>query len=200
MSQSSRLCFSGAMNALAQGFVIGVEHDVGDREAGVAQPGKYLIQVATVQDGLRGDEVLAGESGWFGGGGHDHATPRRPVLEVGHRVVGEVGLQHVARRSGVEHAAGWDQAGQFRGSGGLAAAEGSVQPGDHASTLRGTRTARPRCLALAGTSAGIAAAKCRHMTIVYGAALLVTWKSAWRQAQVNPRDGICTRCTRPGLI
>jgi hypothetical protein len=21
--------------------------------------------------------VLAGEAGWFGGGGHDHATPRR---------------------------------------------------------------------------------------------------------------------------
>jgi hypothetical protein len=38
------------------------------------------------------------------------------------------------------------------------------------------------------------------MTTVYGAALLVTWKSAWRQAQVNPRDGICTRSTRPGLI
>jgi hypothetical protein len=35
--------------------------------------------------------VLAGESGWFGGGGHDQATPRQPVLEVGHRVVGEVG-------------------------------------------------------------------------------------------------------------
>jgi hypothetical protein len=28
------------------------------------------------------------------------------------------------------------------------------------------------------------------MTTVYGAALLVTWKSAWRQAQVNPRDGV----------
>lgn len=138
MSQLSRLCLRGAMYALARGFVIGVEHDVGDREAGVAQPGRYLVQVAAVQDGLRGDEVLAGESGWFGGGGHGQVTPRRPVLEVGHRVVGGVGLRHVARRFGVEHAAGWDQAAQVRGSDGLAAAEGPVQPGDHASMLRGT--------------------------------------------------------------
>jgi len=85
MSESSRLCLRGAMNALAQGFVIGVEHDVGDGGPGVAQPGRYLVQVATVQDGLRGGELLAGESGWFGGGSHDQATPRRPVLEVGHR-------------------------------------------------------------------------------------------------------------------
>ena len=53
-------------------------------------------------------------------------------------------------------------------------------------------------LAAPGTSAGIAAAKCRHMTVGYGAALLVAWKGAWRQAQVNPREGYAPDVPGPG--
>ena len=103
--------------------------------AGAAQPGEYLIQVAALQDGLRGDEVLAGEPCQFRGGGHDQPAPQRPLLDVGHRIVGEVRPQHVAHRFWIEHAAVRDQAAQFSDSGGLATAKGSVQPDDHPSMV-----------------------------------------------------------------
>jgi hypothetical protein len=54
-------------------------------------------------------------------------TPRRPVLEIGHRVVGRIGLEHVSHCLRVEHAAGRDQGMQLGGGAGLAAAKGPGQ-------------------------------------------------------------------------
>jgi len=71
----------------------------------------------------------------IGGGRHHQGTPRRPVLEIGHRLVGQIRLEHVAHRLRVEHAAGRDQGMQLGGGPGLTAAKGPVQPDDHVSML-----------------------------------------------------------------
>ena len=69
------------------------------------------------------------------GGGRHQGTPRRPVLEIGHRLVGQIRLEHVAHRLRVEHTAYRDQGMQFASGAGLAAAKGPVQPDDHVSML-----------------------------------------------------------------
>ena len=154
VSQAPLLRFGRAMNSLAQDVGIGVEHDVEHFVSGLTQPSEDLFQVPAVQDGLRGDEILAGELGQFCGRGDDKPTPRGPVLEVGHWVVSKVGLQHVAHRFRVEHAARWDQETQFSGSGGLAAAKGPIQPDDHSSMLREARLHLLRLRVLTGGWAG----------------------------------------------
>jgi hypothetical protein len=60
--------------------------------------------------------MLTGVASQFGGGSHYQRTPRRPLLEVGHRMVGEVRLQHVSDCFRVEHPAARDQenAAQWR--------------------------------------------------------------------------------------
>jgi hypothetical protein len=100
-------------------------------QPGVAQASEYLLEVIADQDRLRSDEVLAGETGQFGGGSYHERTPRRPVLEIGHWLVGQIWLKHVSDRLRVEHAAGRDQGMQLGGGAGLAAAKGPVQPDDH---------------------------------------------------------------------
>jgi hypothetical protein len=100
-------------------------------EPGAAQAREYLLQVRAGQDCLRGNEMLAGETGQFGGGGHHQRPPRWPMLEVGHRIVGEIGPQHGAHCFRAEQAAGRDQGQQLVGGGGLAAAKRPIQPDDH---------------------------------------------------------------------
>jgi hypothetical protein len=87
MIQAPGLCFGGALDALPQYFFAGVKHDVEDVQPAVVQAGEYLLQVSADQDRLGSDEVLAGETGQFGGGRHHERTPRRPVLEIGHTFV-----------------------------------------------------------------------------------------------------------------
>ena len=106
-----------------------------DVQPGVAQASKYLLQVSADQDRLRRDEVLAGEAGQFPGGRHHQGTPRRPMLEIGHGLAGQIGLEHVSHCLRVEHASGWDQGMQFGGGAGLAAAKGPIQPDDHVSMV-----------------------------------------------------------------
>ena len=101
------------------------------RSAGISWATEDLLKIGADQDCLRGDEVLAGEASQFGGGRHHERTPWRPVLEIGHRVVGQVRLEHVSHCLRVEHAAGRDQGMQLGGGAGLAAAKGPVQPDDH---------------------------------------------------------------------
>jgi hypothetical protein len=102
-----------------------------DIQPGVTQASKYLLQISSDQDRLRSDEVLAGEAGQFRCGRHHHGTPRRPVLEIGHRMVGQIGLEHVSHCLRVEHATGRNQGMQLGGGAGLAAAKGPIQPDDH---------------------------------------------------------------------
>jgi len=51
-------------------FFADVKHDMEDIQSGVAQTGEYLLKAGADQDRLGSDEVLAGEAGQFGGGGH----------------------------------------------------------------------------------------------------------------------------------
>ena len=63
MVQAPGLRFSRALDTLPQYFVAGVKHDMEYIQPGVAQAGKYLLQVRADQDRLGSDEVLAGEAG-----------------------------------------------------------------------------------------------------------------------------------------
>jgi hypothetical protein len=53
VSQAPGLCFRGALDALAQYVLIGIENDVEHREPGVAQASEYVLQVSTSKDRLR---------------------------------------------------------------------------------------------------------------------------------------------------
>jgi hypothetical protein len=66
---------------------------------------------------------------------HERA-PRRPVLEIGDRMVGKIRPKHVSQGIRVEYTAEWDQEMQLGGRAGLAASEGPVQPDDHLVMLR----------------------------------------------------------------
>jgi hypothetical protein len=160
VSQAPGLCFRGALDALAQYVLIGIENDVEHREPGVAQASEYVLQVSTSKDRLRGDEVLAGEAGQFRGGSHHQSPPRWPMLEVGDWVVGEIRPQHVSHRLRIEQAARRDQRTQLSGGGGLSAAKGPVQPHDHLVMLRAPALSRStwqrfRDLAAAGSSRSV---------------------------------------------
>ena len=70
MVQAPGLCFAGPLDALPKYFFTCVKHDMEDIQPRSAQAGEYLLKVSPDQDRLRGDEVLAGETGQFGGGRH----------------------------------------------------------------------------------------------------------------------------------
>jgi hypothetical protein len=78
----------------------------------------------------------AGKAGQLRSGGHDQGPPRQPVLEIEHRMVSEVELEHVPNGLWVEEPGIRDQGQQFRRGGCLACAEGAVQPDDHLVMLR----------------------------------------------------------------
>jgi hypothetical protein len=65
VSHTPVLCFAGALNALAQCFFIGIEHDVEHGETGVMQAGEYLLQVRAGQDRLRSNDMLTGVASQF---------------------------------------------------------------------------------------------------------------------------------------
>jgi hypothetical protein len=61
--------------------------------------------------------------------------PRRPVLEVRHRPIGQIGPEHVPHRLRVEHAADWTRERNSAAVLGLAAAKGPIQRDDHVRML-----------------------------------------------------------------
>jgi Transposase DDE domain group 1 len=117
---------------------------VADLAAAVALGGDCLADIAV----LREQPELAGpvasstsgtrniEASQFGSGGHYKRAPRRPLLEVGHRMVGEIRLQHVSHCFRVEHLAVRDQRTQLGGGGSLTTAKGPIEPDDRVVMVR----------------------------------------------------------------
>jgi hypothetical protein len=70
--------------------------------------------------------VLAGKPSQFGSGSSHERAPRRPVLEIGDRMVGKIRPKHVSHRLRVEYTAEWDQQMQLGSGAGLAASEGDA--------------------------------------------------------------------------
>jgi hypothetical protein len=99
---------------VAQNVPARVEQNMEDQQVGSAQPGKYLGKVIPAQDGLRGDQMLAGLTGQLGGGRHDQRPPRRPMLEIGHRMIVEIRPQHVTHGLWIEQPGTRSQRQQFR--------------------------------------------------------------------------------------
>ena len=75
-------CFPGGLDALAQYFFIGIEHDVEHGETSVIQASEYLLQVRAGQDRLRSDEMLTRVASQFCGGSHYQRAPRRPTAQL----------------------------------------------------------------------------------------------------------------------
>jgi hypothetical protein len=100
------------------------------------QPGGYLGKIIAVKNGLNDDQVLADVTGQLGRGRYDQGPPWRPVQEIGHGMVSEIGLQHVASGLWIKQPGTGDQFQQFRSRGGLSCSEGPVQPDDHPVMLR----------------------------------------------------------------